>query len=451
MQLEGCIALVTGGSRGIGRTACLAFAREGAAVAVHYRERRDEAEAVADEIAAGGGRAAIVQADVTDPDEVERMMGEVAEFAGPGGLHVLFLNARHLSGGLARGGLGRGVGSCHRDQRPWPLSLREGGAAATEDGERLGGTCTGGHDRHGHAVPRRARLRPLLDGEGRDDGLHALARARARPGRRHGELRRAEPGRDRDGAMRPPAPGSRRSRSRRSNATSSRRIWSGRRVPRLGCERLRHRPDDRRRRGAGPELDEEARWSKKRDSARSRVGRYPESEGWFVLNTREALWWQSEKAGRYVRFEGKEAARFPEFGINIHVLAPGEPNCMYHGEDVQEDFLVLSGECLLLVEGEERRLRAWDFVHCPAWTEHVFIGAGDGPCAILMVGSRKRDDPVRYPVSELARRHGASVKKETTVTRGRPMRAGASSSPFRTARAICRARSPSAGVRREHG
>src|SRR5688572_16428707 len=127
-------------------------------------------------------------------------------------------------------------------------------------------------------------------------------------------------------------------------------------------------------------------------------GRYPETEGWFVLNTREALWWQSEKAGRYVRFEGKEAARFPEFGINIHALAPGEPNCMYHGEDVQEDFLVLSGGCLLIVEGEERRLRAWDFVHCPAWTEHVFIGAGDGPCAILMVGSRKRDDPVRYPV-----------------------------------------------------
>ena len=112
-----------------------------------------------------------------------------------------------------------------------------------------------------------------------------------------------------------------------------------------------------------------------------------------------------------MRFEGKDAARFPEFGINIHVLAPGEPNCMYHGEDVQEDFLVLSGECLLLVEGEERRLRAWDFVHCPAWTEHVFIGAGDGPCAILMVGSRKPDDQVRYPVSELARRHGAERRE----------------------------------------
>ena len=93
MQLDGRVALVTGGSRGIGRTACLAFAREGAAVAVHYRERRDEAGAVPEEIAAGGGRAAVVQADVTDAAEVDRMMGEVAEFAGAAGLHVLFLNA----------------------------------------------------------------------------------------------------------------------------------------------------------------------------------------------------------------------------------------------------------------------------------------------------------------------------------------------------------------------
>ena len=116
MQLEGRVALVTGGSRGIGRTACLAFAREGAAVAVHYRERRDEAEAVADEIVAGGGRAAVVQADVTDPGDVERMMGEVAEFAGPGGLHVLFLNAGiYPEGSLEQ--VSVEMGSRHRDQR----------------------------------------------------------------------------------------------------------------------------------------------------------------------------------------------------------------------------------------------------------------------------------------------------------------------------------------------
>jgi uncharacterized cupin superfamily protein len=85
---------------------------------------------------------------------------------------------------------------------------------------------------------------------------------------------------------------------------------------------------------------------------------------------------------------------------------------MYHGEDEQEDFLVLSGECLLLIEGRELRLGAWDFVHCPAWTEHVFVGAGDGPCAILAVGTRSGGDTI-YPLSELARRHGAGVAEET--------------------------------------
>jgi uncharacterized cupin superfamily protein len=87
---------------------------------------------------------------------------------------------------------------------------------------------------------------------------------------------------------------------------------------------------------------------------------------------------------------------------------------MYHGEGAQEDFLVLSGECLLVVEGEERRLKAWDFVHCPPWTEHVFIGAGDGPCVVLAVGARKKGRGVRYAVNETALRHGAGVEEETT-------------------------------------
>jgi uncharacterized cupin superfamily protein len=95
------------------------------------------------------------------------------------------------------------------------------------------------------------------------------------------------------------------------------------------------------------------------------------------------------------------------------VLKPGEPSCLYHGEENQEDFLVLSGECLLLVEGEERYLRQWDFVHCPAWTEHVFVGAGEGPCLLLGVGSRKGNGVV-YPVSALAQRHGAGATEETT-------------------------------------
>jgi uncharacterized cupin superfamily protein len=121
-----------------------------------------------------------------------------------------------------------------------------------------------------------------------------------------------------------------------------------------------------------------------------------------------------EGLGYWIPFESGDAP-FQEFGINIHVLQPGEPNSMYHAEDSQEDFLVLHGECLLLVEGEERRLRAWDFVHCPNWTEHVFVGAGDGPCAILMVGTRKHErDKVVYPVSDVALRHGAGVDEETS-------------------------------------
>ena len=123
------------------------------------------------------------------------------------------------------------------------------------------------------------------------------------------------------------------------------------------------------------------------------AGLVPSSEGWFVVNAREAAWHDGD-FGAYTRFEGEP--RFPQVGINIGVLQPGQPACMYHGENEQEDFLVLSGECLLLVEGQERRLRAWDFVHCPAWTEHVFVGAGDGPCAVLAIGAphgRRRDLP----------------------------------------------------------
>jgi uncharacterized cupin superfamily protein len=138
-------------------------------------------------------------------------------------------------------------------------------------------------------------------------------------------------------------------------------------------------------------------------------GLVPDGEGWFVLNVSDARWLGGH-FGAYTRFEGE--ARFPKLGFNIGVLEPGQPACMYHGEDEQEDFLVLSGECLLLIEGHERRLKAWDFVHCPAWTEHVFVGAGGGPCAILAVGTRLTNDVV-YPVSGLAQRHRAGVERET--------------------------------------
>ncbi len=142
-------------------------------------------------------------------------------------------------------------------------------------------------------------------------------------------------------------------------------------------------------------------------------GLVPQGEGWFVVNAREARWWENEVFGSYCSFQGD--VRFAEIGVNVAVLEPGQPACMYHGENAQENFLVLAGECLLLVEGEERRLRAWDFVHCPPWTEHVFVGAGDGPCLILAIGARKPDSEVLYPVAEVAQAHGASVLEETPM------------------------------------
>jgi uncharacterized cupin superfamily protein len=143
---------------------------------------------------------------------------------------------------------------------------------------------------------------------------------------------------------------------------------------------------------------------------RTDTGLVPHGDGWFVLNAREARWREGH-FGAYTRFEGEP--RFERIGINVSLLWPGQPGCMYHGEDEQEDFLVLSGECRLLIEGEERPLRAWDFVHCPPWTEHVFVGAGERPCVILALGGRSGGEVV-YADSELARRHGAGVEQETT-------------------------------------
>ena len=143
------------------------------------------------------------------------------------------------------------------------------------------------------------------------------------------------------------------------------------------------------------------------------AGRRPAGDGWFVLNARDAEWIHNEKFGAGVTFES-EAAQFPHYGINIQVMWPGQPNCYYHAEEGQEDFLVLSGECILLVEGEERPLKAWDFVHCPPWTRHAFVGAGDAPCVIVMAGSRADGFEVVYAVNEVAAKHDASVPEETS-------------------------------------
>ena len=145
---------------------------------------------------------------------------------------------------------------------------------------------------------------------------------------------------------------------------------------------------------------------------RTEVGLVPQGEGWFVVNARDASWIRSEERGQDTDFEGRQ--EWAQLGFRIHVLLPGQRNGMYHGEQAQEDFLVVSGECVLVIEGEERRLQAWDFVHCPPWTQHVFVGAGDGPCAIVMVGSRVGGFEVRYPVNEAAAKHDASVLEETS-------------------------------------
>jgi uncharacterized cupin superfamily protein len=145
----------------------------------------------------------------------------------------------------------------------------------------------------------------------------------------------------------------------------------------------------------------------------------PAGEGWFVLNARDARWnYRPER--RSVTFTGstdfEAETYFPQLGVNLAVLQPGQTNSMYHWETETEAFLMLSGEALLVIEGQERPLRQWDFVHCPPQTNHVIVGAGDGPCVILSMSSREfqADGPWGwYTANEVARRHGASPEEDT--------------------------------------
>jgi uncharacterized cupin superfamily protein len=148
---------------------------------------------------------------------------------------------------------------------------------------------------------------------------------------------------------------------------------------------------------------------------RTEGGLVPQGDGWFVVNARDARWFHSDDLGEYCGFESRDA-RFPQLGININVLAPGQPMAMYHSEERQEDFLVVAGECVLVIEDEERPLRAWDFVHCPPGTAHVIVGAGDRPAVVIAVGARlEGDHGLRYPVSDAARKLGAGVDAETRL------------------------------------
>jgi uncharacterized cupin superfamily protein len=141
-------------------------------------------------------------------------------------------------------------------------------------------------------------------------------------------------------------------------------------------------------------------------------GLKPAGDGWFVVNVGETAWGLHDHFGSGCNFESREHP-FTELGINVNVLRPGQPLCLYHEENAQEGFLVLQGGCVLLVEEEERPLRTWDFFHCPAGTEHVVVGAGDGLSIVLAVGTRPEHESVRYPRSELAARHDASAEQET--------------------------------------
>jgi len=154
--------------------------------------------------------------------------------------------------------------------------------------------------------------------------------------------------------------------------------------------------------------------------------------GWFVVSAHDARWHYAEGRGAVCPF-GDEA-EFLQVGVNLYVLAKGEAMGMYHWEADQEDFLVLSGEGLLLVEGQERPLRKWDLVHCPPQTKHIILGAGDEPCVVLAVGAREHQTPAGwggYPVEEIATRHSVGVGEETTdaekayagLAHRRPMRA----------------------------
>jgi uncharacterized cupin superfamily protein len=164
----------------------------------------------------------------------------------------------------------------------------------------------------------------------------------------------------------------------------------------------------RRRRAVSPPVIPEAQLES------TEHGLVPKGEGWFILNARDGAWRHADGRGAVCDLEGEP--EFPQLGIHLFVLSPGEPMSMYHWEADQEDFLVVSGEALLIIEGEERPLRQWDFVHCPPKTNHTIVGAGDDPCVVVAVGARAHADSPDwggYPVHQAALRQNAGVEQET--------------------------------------
>ena len=132
---------------------------------------------------------------------------------------------------------------------------------------------------------------------------------------------------------------------------------------------------------------------------------------WWVRNVRD-MQWRANELGSTVDFD-YEVDRFEELGINLTVLEPGQPMTMYHRERYQEGFLILRGECLLIVEGQEVQMRKWDYFHCPPDVAHAVVGAGEGTSLVLAVGSRVGPDIILYPRDETALKHKAGVEQDT--------------------------------------
>ena len=150
------------------------------------------------------------------------------------------------------------------------------------------------------------------------------------------------------------------------------------------------------------------------------AGMMPATVGWFVLNARDARWFEKPGQGHSLPLTGVDEHEaetfFPMLGMSLRVMNPGEPSTTYHWETEQEDFLVLSGEAILIIEGQERTLTQWDFVHCPPGSRHAFVGAGDGPCVLMCVGSRRfqKDGPWgSYCADPVAERYKASPPADT--------------------------------------
>ena len=153
-------------------------------------------------------------------------------------------------------------------------------------------------------------------------------------------------------------------------------------------------------------------------------GLTPVTAGWFVVNARDAAWMNNDATQACCIFESDEFVLRgrpdlteyvkPDAGFTIRVVPPGKPSGLYHAESVEEDFLILMGECVLIVENEERHLRAWDFVHCPPMTAHTFVATETGPCVILATGNRRDDLERVSPRSEVALRYDAGSEVDTT-------------------------------------